>query len=114
MNINFKNFSLQELENILGPDVDFFNDPGEKKPTIKKDYRLSAYLNFEVNKGSENLYFDFEVYAEDYERNAKTELQEAHTIKIYTKEAHNHLKDIIKILKLIATVKSHCVAFKVN
>ena len=96
MNINFKNFSLQELQKILGPDVDFLKELGEKKPAIKKDYRLSAFLEFNVYKGSENLYFDFTVYSEDYERNADTELQEAHTVKLYTKEAHEHLKSIIK------------------
>ena len=97
MTINFKNFSLQELEKILGSDVEFYKELGERKLTIKKDYRLTAILDFNVLKGDENLYFDFIVYAEDYERNAKTELQKAHTIKLYTKEAHEHLKEIIKL-----------------
>ena len=57
---------------------------------------MSAHLEFNVYKGSENLYFDFTIYAEDYERNAKTELPGAHTVKLYTKEAHDHLKAIVK------------------
>ena len=81
--INFKSFTTQEIINI-SPDVRIINSK-DFKPS--ETLTISDHIELTTNKGSENLYCDVTVYKID----AYTPI----ILRLYTKEAHNTLKEII-------------------
>jgi hypothetical protein len=98
-NLNFRNFTLNELIQNLPADVSFMYI-SKKNSTDKirisdkefknfkfKHWTITDYGNMELSRGSENLYLDIMVYE------ASKETPEVeYTISIYTKDNHKGLK----------------------
>jgi hypothetical protein len=98
-NLDFRNFTLNELIQNLPADVSFVYI-SKKNSTDKirisdkefknfkfKHWTITDYGNMELSRGSENLYLDIMVYE------ASKETPEVeYTISIYTKDNHKGLK----------------------
>ncbi len=110
MKTNFKNFVLSSLIEEINNDIHVnITKPGYKKdlpldpyfmdletPEIKKELKtfladpltISDHLNIQVQKGSENLYFDLTVY--------NLENDKEYILNFWTKDQHQELKNLIK------------------
>lgn len=82
--INFKDFSIKSLQDILEDDVKVLN-PDDFKNDIH--LTISDYIDFGVTTGSENLYFDIIVY--------KLDSVKPYKLKLMTKDNHKGLKTLI-------------------
>jgi hypothetical protein len=98
-NLNFRNFTLNELIQNLPADVSFMYI-SKKNSTDKirisnkefknfkfKHWTITDYGNMELSRGSENLYLDIMVYEV-----SKETPEVEYTISIYTKDNHKGLK----------------------
>jgi hypothetical protein len=105
VNLDFRNFTLNELSKSLPQDVSImwlFQKKPEKFIRIydkewnkyaTKHWTISDYGQMELSKGSENLYIDLKVY-EASENAPEVE----YFVTIYTKDNHNGLKEFSKNL----------------
>ena len=81
--INFKDFSILELNNIL-EDISIIN----KKDFNSTDrFTISDHLEFSFSSGSENIYLDIIIYPYN--------LYKAKTLRLFTKDNHIGLKTLI-------------------
>jgi hypothetical protein len=105
VNLDFKNFTLNELSKSLPEDVSIMW-LFQKKPEVfirtsnkewnkyaSKHWTISDYGQLELTKGSENLYIDLKVF-EASENAPEVE----YYVTIYTKDNHNGLKEFSKNL----------------
>lgn len=82
-NINVLSFKISEISNIT-PDVRVMN----KKDFLENSfYSVSDHLDFSVQTGAENLYFDLIIYCFDSYRPQK--------LRIVTKNDHKKLRALI-------------------
>ena len=88
-NINFKNFSLQNLEGSFS-EIRIINIANFNK---KINYSISDYIEFSVSSGSENLYLNLTIY----DVNGVEPLM----LRIFTKENHKGLKNFIAYLIML-------------
>lgn len=100
LNLDFKNFTLDELINNLPQDVDFMwinkantkdyvrRYSAEFKKYSNKKFTITDSGKMELSKGSENMYLDIMVFESSYEA-PETE----YIISIYTKDNQKGLKE---------------------
>ena len=92
--MDYKNFTLAELKNrIENLDINFrFDDKNENK--IKNLFNtekitISDHVNLYIQKGSENLYFDIDIYLLENDFFGSSKLT------IYSKDSISELKKLI-------------------
>ena len=100
LNLDFRNFTLDELINNLPQDVDFMwinkantkdyvrRYSAEFKKYSNKKFTITDSGKMELSKGSENMYLDIMVFESSYEA-PETE----YIISIYTKDNQKGLKE---------------------
>lgn len=92
-NLDLKYFTINQLKG-LSKDIQIRVEdlPSKFTPLAGDFWTVSEFTQFKVEKGSENIYLEFDIYSQNQneERSAK--------IFIYSKEDHNTIKQLINKL----------------
>lgn len=88
--MDFKSFTLKELRdaNKWANGCNIVNENSDIK--LNDKLTIGDYIDLRAYKGHENYYLNLVVYKVDPSE------QKAHDLMIYTKEAHQEMKELIK------------------